>query len=98
MDVEEAGTAGPRVPEAVADSGRRGDVGAWADSNDLVLDRELELAFEDEERVDFVGMDVRRDGVELGLAGHLDHLELVSFRLDDEVAVLPGNRLACAGA
>ena len=43
-------------------------------------------------------MDVGLDRAELGVARELDHLELVPLGLDDQVAVLSGDRLALAGA
>ena len=98
MDVEEAGTAGAGVAEAVANSRRSCDIAARPGTDGLLADRELELPLEDVEGVDLVGVDVRRDRAELGLARELDHLELVALGLDDEVAVLAGDRLALAGA
>ena len=98
MDVEEAGAAGAGIAETVAHSRRGGDEGAWACEDGLVADREFDLSLEDEEGVGFVGVDVRLDRGELRLAGELDHLEFVALGLDDEVAVLSGDRLALAGA
>ena len=98
MDVEEAGAAGAGVAESVSNSRRGGDEGAGADTDGLVADRELDLPLEDEEGVGLLGVDVRIDRAELGLARELDHLELVALRFDDEVTVLSGNRLALAGA
>ena len=89
---------GPGLRKPCRTPGGSGDVGAWAGADGLVADRELELALEDVEGVDLVGMDVGRDGAELGLARELDHLELLALGLDDEVAVLSGDRLALAGA
>ena len=98
MDVEEARATRARVAKPVAHSRRGGDEGAWACEHGLVADREFDLSLEDEEGVDFVGVDVRLDRAELRLAGELDHLEFVALGLDDEVAVLSGDRLALAGA
>jgi len=98
VNVEEASVARSWVAEAVANSRRSGDVGAGAGVDGLVADRELELALEDVEGVDLVGVDVRRDRAELRIARELDHFELGALRLDDEVAVLTGDRLALAGA
>jgi len=98
MDVEKAGRAGAGVAEAVSHSRWGGNEGAGSGADDLVADRELELALEDEERIGLVFVHVRIDWAELGLARELDHLELVPFRLDEEVAVLAGDRLALAGA
>ncbi len=98
MDVEEAGTVRAGVPEAVADARGSGNEGAGRGTDDLVADRELELPLEDVERIELVGVDVRLDGPELGVARELDHLELVALGLDDEVAMLAGNGLALAGA
>ena len=61
------------------------------------LERELELALEDEERVDLVRMDVWARRARTPGRTELDHLELWELGLDDEVAVLPGDRLALAG-
>ena len=80
------------------DSRRGGDEGARACADGLLADRELDLAFEDEERVGVLLVDVRRHGWELGIARQLDHFELVALGLDHEVPVLSGNRLALAGA
>ena len=98
MDVEEACTTWPGVAETVANSRRSCDVAARTGTDGLLADRELELPLEDEEGVDFVGVDVGRDRAELGVARELDHLEFVALGLDDEVAVLSGDRLALAGA
>ena len=98
MDVEEAGGVGAGVAEAVAHARGSSDEGAGAGSDGVVADRELELPLEDVEGVHLVGVDVRLDRPELGLARELDHLEFVAFGLDDEVAVLSGDRLALAGA
>ena len=98
VDVEEAGPSGTGIAEAVANSRRSRDIGARPGADGLVADRELELPLEDVEGVDLVGVDVGRDRAELGAARELDHLELLALGLDVEVAVLPGNRLALAGA
>jgi len=82
----------------MTDPRRGGYVAPWASTNGFVVDREFDLPFEDEEGIDLVGMDVRRDGAELRVAGEFDHLELGAFSLHDEVAVLSRNRLAFAGA
>ena len=97
VDVEEAGPSGAWVAETVAKAREGGDERAGPDADGLVPDRELELALDDEERVDLVRMDVRVDGAELRIAGELDHLELVELGLDHEVTVLPGDSLALAG-
>ncbi len=98
MDVEEAGAARPGVAESVAHPGRGCDEGAGPGADELVADRELELALEDVEGVRFVGVDVRLDRAELGIAGELDHLELGTLGLDEKVTVLSWDRLALAGA
>ena len=98
VDVEEARASGAGVPEAVPHPRRSGDEGARPGAKGLVAERELELAFEDVERVGVLRVDVRVDGAELGRALELDHLELRPLRLDDELSVLAGYPLALAGA
>jgi len=98
VDVQEAGTVRAGVPEAVADARGSGNEGAGRSSDGLVADRELELSLEDVERIELVGVDVRVDRAELGVARELDHLELLALGLDDEVAMLAGDGLALAGA
>ena len=98
VDVQEAGAAGAGVAEAVPHAGGSGDERARADADGLVADRELELALEDVEGIELVGMDVRVDRPELWVARELDHLELVALGLDDEVAVLTRDGFTLAGA
>src|SRR6188508_704663 len=96
VDIDEAGAFGAGVAETVAKAGRRRDVRARSDSDDLVAERELELALDHVEGVDLVRMDVGVDRVELGVARELDQLELGELGLDDEIAVPAGDRLTFA--
>ena len=98
MDVEEACAAGPGVAESVAHSCGSSDEGAWAGADSVVTDRELELPLEDVEGIDLVGVDVGIHRAELGVTQELDHFELGALGLDEEVAMLAGDRLALAGA
>ena len=98
VDVEEARSARPGVAEAVPYARGSGDERTGAYPDGLVADRELELALEDVEGVELVGVDVRIDRPELGVARELDHLELLALGLDDEVTMLAGDGLALAGA
>jgi len=98
MDVEEPGGAGPRDREPVTDAGRRGDPGSGPCALDLVSDRELDLTLEDVERVGVILVDVGLDRPEPRLAPELEHLEVVAFVLDAELAPRTGKLLALAGA
>ncbi len=98
VDVQKAGACGAWISESVPHSRRSGDERAGADADGLVADRELELALEDVEGVELVGVDVRVDRPELWVARELDHLELVALGLDDEVAVLTRDGFALARA
>jgi len=89
---------GPGNREAVADSGRSCDPGSRTCTPDLVADRELDLAFENVERVGVVLVDVRLDRPESRLAPELEHFELAAFVLDAKLTPSPGELLALAGA
>ena len=82
----------------MARAGRRADEGPGARAHELVAERELDLSFEDVERVDVVVVDVRVDGAEPGLAVELERLELGALVPDVELAARPGEQLALAGA
>ena len=76
VDVEAAdgvGTGGPEAVDAVARSGE--EVARTRDVR-LVADAELDVAFENVERVHVVVMGMRVDALELGLECHVDHREL----------------------
>ena len=82
----------------VADSGGCCDPGSGPCAPGLVSDRELDLTFEDVERIGVILVDVGLDRPESRLAPELDHLELGAFVLDAELAPPTGELLALAGA
>ena len=84
--------------EAVADPGRRCDPGSGPCALDLLSDREIDLAFEDVERVGVILVDVGLDGAEPRLAPELEHLELAALVLDAELAQASRKLLALARA
>jgi len=98
VDVEEVSILRTGNGETVADSGRRSDPGSGACSSDVVADREVDLTFEDVERVGVVLVDVGLDRPETRLAPELEHLELAALVLDVELAQSSGKLLALAGA
>ena len=98
MDVQHAEVTRTAVPKAVHDSDRRGDVGAGTGLDDLAADDELGLAFEHVEGVDVVGVAVRRNALEVGTEGELDHLELRELGEDPMEAGSPGNLFAAVRA
>ena len=98
MDVEKAGRAGAGVAEAVSHSRWGGNEGAGSGADDLVADRELDLALEDEERVGVVIVYVRVNRAEPGLAVELEHLVLLALVLDVDLATPARQELALAGA
>lgn len=98
VDVEEVDVSGAGDRETVTDSGRHRYPGPGPRAPGLVADRELDLAFEDVERVGVVLVDVRLDRPEPRLTPELEHLELTAFVLDAELTPFPGKLLTLAGA
>src|SRR5262245_16571210 len=98
VDVEEVGVLGPGNRKAVTNSRRHCDPGAGPCALELVADCELDLAFEDVERVGVVLVDVGLDRAEPRLAPELEHFELAAFVLDAKLTPSPGELLALAGA
>ena len=98
LDVQEARAVRPWDREAVAHTGRSRDPGAGAGAHGLVADCELDLAFEDVERIGVGLVDVRVDRPVPRLALELEHLELVALELDVELPLRVGQRLALSGA
>src|SRR5581483_8989787 len=94
VDVQHHEIAFAGDTEAVLDTDRGGDERAGPGTHDLVLDRELGLAFEDVERVDVVRVGVQVDALELGREAELEDLEVGQL---GENAV-PPDRLALARA
>ena len=66
--------------------------------NGLVSDGELDLAFEDVERVGVVVVDVRLDRTEARLAPELEDLDLVALVPDADLTPPTLELLALAGA
>ncbi len=98
MDVENPKLAGARVPEAVNNAHRRGDVGSSATRNGPIADHELGLALENVERVDVVCVSVRLDAFEFRPEMELDHLELRQLGEDPVEARAARSLLALAGS
>jgi len=82
----------------VADSGGCCDPGSGPCAPGLVSDRELDLTFEDVERIGVILVDVGLDRPESRLAPELEHLELATFVLDAKLTLRAGKLLALAGA
>ncbi len=82
----------------MTDARRRGEEHARACPDSLVSDGELDLAFEDVERVGVVVVDVRLDGTESGLAPELEDLDLVALVPDADLTPPTLELLAFAGA
>ena len=76
VDVEATDRVGVGRAETVDAVARSGQKRARADDVRLVAHAEFNLAFEDVERVNVVGVGVGIDALELGLEGHVDHGEL----------------------
>ncbi len=98
MNVQEVCAFGAGNREAVANSGRCRDPGTGPCALRLVADRELDLTFEDIERVGVSLVDVGLNRPEAGLAPELEYLELAAFVLDAELTPPTGKLLALAGA
>jgi hypothetical protein len=93
VEVEEPNRLRAGDAKAVDGTARRGDEGSWACDARLVADPELDVAFEDVERVDVVGVGVRVDALELGLEGHVDGSQLRQVAEDPMRARLVHERL-----
>src|SRR4051812_18868001 len=87
---------GAGIAEAVHDPAGDRDPGARAAANRLPVDEELDLALEDEERVDVVFVGVRVDALPAGVEAEVERLELRQFGQDPPEAVLPLAELALA--
>ena len=81
----------------MTDARRRGDPRSRPSARGLVSDRELDLTFEDVERIGVILVDVGLDRPESRLAPELEHLELVTFVLDAKLTSRAGKLLALAG-
>ena len=81
----------------MTDARRRGDPRSRPCARGLVSDRELDLTFEDVERVGVILVDVGLDRPEPRLAPELEHLELVTFVPDAKLTSGAGKLLALAG-
>ena len=82
----------------MTDARWRGEEHPGTCADGVVADRELELAFEDVERIGVVLVDVRFDRPEAGLAPELEDLGLVALVPDADLTTSTVELLALAGA
>src|SRR5262249_37307946 len=97
VDVQYACATAACVPEAVTRAGRRGDERARAEPSGVVACGELDLAFEDVEGIDVIGVRVRVDGERL-VEGDLEHRHAGQVDADGERPVVAGENLAITGS
>lgn len=101
MEVQEAGTSGPVVPERVGDVRRGGDEGAGRQPDRLPLGAELEVerTLEHEERVGMAAVDVRVGTALARFVPSLGDRDRVEARFDPNGPLgTVGDDLALAGA
>jgi hypothetical protein len=98
VDVDYPKLGAADVPEAVLHATRGGDEAPGARAEDLLAHLELGLAVEHVERVDVVGMAVKRDALEVGAEPELDHLVLRKLAEDAMVALATRDMLSPLGS